>query len=502
MDVPRFLDDALIRLSAKPGDGLLLAFSGGPDSSALAAGLGRLPSRWDLRLCHVDHGLDPASAARAVVARGVAESLGLPFSCRVVPGARPPGESLEAWARRRRYELLEEERRRWVDGLEAGRRVWVVTAHHSDDQAETLLLRLAFGTGWTGLGGIRRRHGWVLRPALDLRRRQLAAFGHGSGLQPVEDPTNEDLRRPRNRIRHRILPEWNKREPDLVALLGRVADRAARSTERLDTRLASLTRLRPAGTGISGLGASELGVELSVPRLRALPAVLRRQALEAAERKAGRALGSSARAKGELLDQLDGKRHAGTGCDAGDGWRWQGDSATLRLLPPATQPSADFTYTLRVPGSIELQEIGARLSIETVRSTGASQLELGPLPNAPSEFRLFVPARACRATPSIEARSRRPGDRIRLPSGSKKVKSLLIDRKIPRERRDQLPIVIFDDHVAWIPGVAFDERYRARHGDTTGWLLRLRRTAGTTEASGSRSVDDGDAIADIHPPAD
>src|SRR5438105_4590722 len=160
------------------GDGVVAAFSGGADSTVLLWGLAQLAARRHdqgirpgIRLvaAHLDHGLDPGSAGRASAAAAIAARLGVPFVCarREVPALRRPGESAESAARRVRYGFLDEVRA-------AASALYIATGHHRDDQAETVLLRLLFGSGIEGLAGARpvcRIHrGVVVRPLLGMPR--------------------------------------------------------------------------------------------------------------------------------------------------------------------------------------------------------------------------------------------------------------------------------------------------------------------------------------------
>jgi tRNA(Ile)-lysidine synthase len=436
------------------GDGLVVAFSGGPDSTALLWGLARLAPRLGVELtaAHLDHGMDPASAARARRAGELAAELGVALIAqrREVPALRRPGEGQEAAARRLRYAFLAEVRRQ-TDAR------YVATAHHRDDQAETVLLRLAYGSGIDGLAAIRPRRGWVVRPLLGLPRHLLAAAVAAAGLAPVADPTNRDLHVPRNRVRRLLLPRLAAGDPGLPGRLADLATAAAGASERLAARLAG--HLSP--TPVAG------GIALRRDRFAALPDPVRPHALALLHRRAGAPYPASAAARRELARQL--ARAAGVGCDCGGGWRWEGCGPWL-LLTRAAPPAAGFSYTLAVPGEVALPQIGARF-------------RLAPGPVEEWMFRSW-PLRAGLALPlgpgdEVEIRSRHPEDRIQ-PFGRSRPRRLdevLGARRIPRRVRDALPLLVVGGGVAWIPGVAVDERCRLAPGGAA-WIAEVVDAAG------------------------
>ncbi|HYN20105.1 MAG TPA: tRNA lysidine(34) synthetase TilS [Thermoanaerobaculia bacterium] len=336
--------EAFFRVEAplEPGDGLIAAFSGGPDSTALLLGLARLAERRRCRLlaAHLDHGMDAGSAERSEAAQRLAERLGVPFvtARREVLRLRQSGESPEAAARRVRYEHLEEVRRN------AGAR-WIATAHHRDDQAETVALRMLFGSGLEGLGGIRPVQGAVVRPLLRIARTDLLAMVQAAGVEAVQDPTNLDLRTPRNRVRHLLLPSLSReagegRGGGLPDQLARLADRARAASARIERHL----------SGCLNVEETEDGVAIRRGSLFRLPAELLPFALAWLHRRAGspRPAGSAARA--ELLRQL--RARDGAGCDCGGGWRWEigGELLTLHRPAAADKRMAGFSYTLEASG--------------------------------------------------------------------------------------------------------------------------------------------------------
>lgn len=303
---------------------LAVAFSGGPDSTALLRAVRVAAPRFGWRpvAVHVDHRLDDGSARRAREAGRIAERFGVPFQVRLA-GARPPGWSLEEWARAERYRLLAAVAR----SLEAEA---VLTAHHRLDQAETVLLRILFGSGAAGLGAMRpvsNRLGLpLLRPLLDLEPGSLRDYAALSGVEAVDDPTNRDSGPRRNFVRRRLFPVLAAETPDLGDRLVRLA-RAARGAEPTVRRLLDEALAPRPG---------EQSCEVEVEALLRLPAALWPAALARLHRLAGAAYPPTRNARRELARQLGRRRLSGrpVGCDCGGGWRWQQRRDRLRVLRP------------------------------------------------------------------------------------------------------------------------------------------------------------------------
>jgi tRNA(Ile)-lysidine synthase len=423
-----------------------VAFSGGLDSTALLLGLSRLGV--PLTAVHLDHGLDEGSAGRAVAAAEVAAQLGVPFLAghRAVPDLRHPGESPEAAARRIRYAFLEEVRKQ----LDAR---YVATAHHRDDQAETVLLRMLFGSGLAGLAGIRPVHGRIVRPLLEVPRAVLRDEVEAAGLPWSDDPTNEDLTVPRNRMRHLVLPAMDS------SPLARLAEHALGATMAIDRRLAQLLDVRPLQDGVAADGRA----------LRSLPEELLPFALAGLHRRAGAPYPAGRAARAELRRQLGRPGEVGgdrASCDCGGGWRWEATDGllTLRRAPGSEKPLR-FTYTLEVPGELEIPELGVRVGLH----------------HRPVEPWMFQgsPHRAGLALPlqpgdRVTVRNRRPGDRL-LPlgaAGSRRLKEVLIDRHVPQDQRDRIPLLCVGEQIAWVPGVTLDQRFRIT-GEAVAWVAEV-----------------------------
>jgi tRNA(Ile)-lysidine synthase len=229
-------------LAATPPAALCVAFSGGPDSSALLHALAHLPQARTrgLRALHVDHGLHADSAAWAEHCRRFCATLALPCEVLRVHVDPASGTGLEATARDARYAAF-------AAHLHEGERL--VLAHHRDDQVETVLLKLLRGAGPDALGAMHALRtlgrGQLWRPLLGLPRAQLRAYVEQHGLAFIEDPSNADMRLSRNYLRHEILPRLQAHWPQATdsilhsAALSRAAADALR-TQWLD----ALERLR------------------------------------------------------------------------------------------------------------------------------------------------------------------------------------------------------------------------------------------------------------------
>ncbi|MBV9883587.1 MAG: tRNA lysidine(34) synthetase TilS [Sphingomonadaceae bacterium] len=223
--VARFRADLEALIGGAP-EKLGVAVSGGPDSLAL---LLLAASAWPGRIAAatVDHGLRPESAAEAAFVARVCAELGVPH--RTLRAEMAATANLQANARERRYALLAD----WLAEIDAA---FVATAHHLDDQAETMLMRLVRGAGLAGLSGIRAVNPPVVRPLLGWRREELAAIVRAAGLAALLDPSNEDPRFDRTRVRRR-LAEAGWLDPTALARSAGALAEAEQAVEWMTERL-------------------------------------------------------------------------------------------------------------------------------------------------------------------------------------------------------------------------------------------------------------------------
>ena len=204
-----------------PGEHVLIACSGGPDSTALLDALARLapPRGWRLSVAHVDHGIRPGSAAEADRVARLAVDRGLPFrALRVEVGA---GGSLQDRARTARHRALRDEAARVGAGV-------IALGHTADDQAETVLMRALAGASPAGLLAMAERERGLVRPLLHVWREATIAYCAALGLEPLDDPSNADPRFLRSRVRHDVIPAIEAVFPGARRRLVVLADRQRR----------------------------------------------------------------------------------------------------------------------------------------------------------------------------------------------------------------------------------------------------------------------------------
>jgi tRNA(Ile)-lysidine synthase len=458
-----------------PGDRVIVALSGGPDSVALLWALGDVLPAVSAELAgvaHLHHGLRGAEADEdEAFCRRLASDLQVPFDgerASVGTVARERGLSVEAAGHVVRYAFFERARVRLHATL-------VATGHTRNDQAETLLLRWLRGTGRRGLSGIRYAAGRVIRPLLDVARADVDAFLRARSLPFREDRSNLDLSIRRNRIRHELLP-WLERHyaPRLVERLAAAAAIAADEEALLDR----LTGEAAASVVLPVAG----GMRLDLDRFGSLPPAIKRRVVQRVLQSAagGRFIGTV------HVEAVMGRIAAG---DRGD-WRLDlpgqrverrgGEVVAARIPPEVDDQTASGgapagvhpPRPLPVPGQVE--DLGGRWVVS------AMTMAAGDRPGGdPAPFRAVVDAGRCEI--GLMVRTRRPGDRFRPPGfgGHRKLQDYFVDRKVPRAQRDDVPIVVTTDgRIVWIAGHAISADFGVTPETTSVLLLKLRRSGG------------------------
>ncbi len=422
---------------AGEGDCLLVALSGGADSVVLLHLLRFTRGLPALRLeaVHVDHGMRPESGADARWVAGLCRAWEVPLrTIRLDPAPRD-----EAEARRRRYAALEEARR---DG--GARRV--LTAHHADDQAETVLFRVLRGTGIPGLQGIReRRAPGMWRPLLPFGRDELRSYAARHHLSWREDSTNRDPL-PRNVLRAAVLPQVEASvAPGASRALAGLARRAAWDEAAWRSLEPGLLRAAGARRETGGFSLERGAVAAHHPAVRArlLRALARRLGVapgeagtrQAVEFTSSGASGGSVRLGGGLVLTLEFDR--------------------VRLAREADAPP-DQEARVDGPGAgsavVRTGGVAWEVRWASGKPEGPRDLE-GPEGLERSGDWVRLPLRGL-AFP-LAVRGWKPGDRVRLGYGSKKLKKLFLEARIPAGERHRIPVLAdAGGRVLWVPGVA------------------------------------------------
>ena len=460
-----------------PGDTVVVAVSGGADSlcllyllHALAPALG-----WRLHVAHLDHTLRPDSAADATFVAAQAAALGLPCATRrqdVAWLARQRRLSPEHAGRLARYAFLREVATEVAAPIGPPRTTPIATGHTRDDQAETLLLNLARGSGLAGAAGMLPARAGIVRPLLEVTRAETEAYCAAHGLASREDESNRSPRYARNRLRQEVLPLLEAVQPSARANLAHAARRLAGDLALIERLAASaLDRAMTVQPGVpvqpdvaieSGVcvdssappteRTSPLAVRLRVEGWAAAEPELRPHMLRLLLRRIlGHAEGFGEREYAAMLRALAPDAPPVT-LTLPKGLVLTRRGAEVVLGPPPSPASALGEYRLPVPGLVRTP-------------AGVLRAEYAP---APADWRGLPPHEAyldrAAAGTELVVRGRRPGDRVQPLGlgGTCKVHDLLIDRKAPWTQRDRIPIVDGPRGIAWVAGVCIGELYRVQ----------------------------------------
>ena len=465
-----------------PDTRVLAAVSGGSDSVALVHILRDLAEAGELRLvglAHFNHQLRRSAGDDEQFAAGVAASLGLPITVDredVAARARRERRSVEDAARTARHEFF-------ARALVAAGADVVALGHTRDDQAETVLLRLARGAGLRGLAGMHPRNGRIVRPLLGCRRQDLRAWLDERQLRFVEDETNQDVSIPRNRVRAELLPLLETRfNPGIVDVLADQAEVARDAWAWMDAMAADLDA-RSVRRATTAGGA--MVRELDVAGLRAVPLALQRAVLwRVMSEVAGRrpiAFGHVDAAlrliheRGETRIDVPGQRLERIGPSLVLTGRVAG--ATGRRAPD--DASNFFRFPLSIPGEVALPDAGWVVSADALAAGVGAGRASAPAGNGGHDVAL-VRRDVCQG--SLAVRNRRPGDRFRPVGldGQKKLQDYFVDRKVARALRDTVPLVVDEtDRIVWVAGFGLDEAFRVTDPAQAVIILKLKALGGS-----------------------
>lgn len=453
----------------RPNERVLLAVSGGPDSTALLLLLLALRDELGINLTgvvHYNHHLRPEAALDAAFVRDLSQRQGIAVFIgegSVEHYAKMSGQPLEAAARELRYQFFREVA--VATGASA-----VATGHTLDDQAETVLLHLIRGSGLRGLVGMQPRGTWpfppaatgpaLTRPLLGLRKTDAVTYCRLRGLTPREDPTNWSMAFLRNRVRLELLPLLRRYNPQIELALADLARSASADLAVIE----DVTRKAFREVGVEEPGR----VRLARQPFLALPDSIQRHLLQLAVRTL---LGTDTALMARQVQAVlriaragPGRRlHLPHGLTAEAGY----DHLVLQFAPhpqaPAPAPPLPETM-LAVPGITQVSPWRVRVEwVDTWRWEG-------------ERWTAYLDPEA--VGPRLLVRGRRPGDRFQ-PLGmqqEKKLQDFFVDAKVPRAEREAVPLLCaIDGRIAWVAGQRVAHWAQARPGHPA-WQVQVERT--------------------------
>ena len=394
-----------------PAGGLLLcAVSGGRDSVCLLHYLANLaPDRgFSVAAAHLNHKMRPEAQRDEDFVRALCRKLDVPFYTEAVPvyeTAEQWGLGVEETGRRLRYDFLH----RTADAIGASR---IATAHHAQDQAETVLLNLLRGTGPEGLAGIPPVRGRIVRPLLQASRREIEDYLAEHRLAHVEDSTNQDIHYARNRLRRELWPQLETINPALTRSIGRTAEILRSENTYLDTLAADYL--------------PQSGTALETARLLSAPEALRPRILRL------------------LLQRLPGGKK---------------DVGAVHI--DALLALAVGGGTLDLPGGMQAVCRGGQLRL-TMRETVPPEMTLRQGVNRWGDYDITLRGGE---DVRVTVRSWRGSDRLTTGRGSRSLKRLFLDAGIPAEDRNRIPVICVNGAARAVYGVGIEESISSGEND-------------------------------------
>ena len=458
-------------LQNSPRTHLALAYSGGGDSTALLFLLNEIKMRYplDVTAIYFNHGWRGTPPAELPLVHRNCLKCKVPLVVVQADRTLPKTENMARQARYRQLTAVAQDLR--ANAL--------LTAHHADDQIETLLFRILRGTGLDGLGGIHRRlildeeHGQpvpILRPLIDIARKRLREYLETNHLEFFHDPTNDDVKIQRNNIRHNVLPTLEASFPQVKNALFRLSLVAEGDLRIIDDALERLwDRLYcedATGPSLKALVFTQLG---DAYQRRILKRFLGRQGIHVDFEGLEDLL---------LFIRGEGRRNLDASLkslvkDARGQTRFLAlYKGCLRVIKASESDPVTVCVPVTLPGHVQVSELSRTFTASIWREP--AKVQISPIRPHDSQ-QVYVDFSAYLDKP-LELRTRRPGDKFQ-PMGLEaplRLKKFLINRGVPRFERDRLLVLASDNMVLWVPGLGIHQSLRVPKKGVPTHLLRLQ----------------------------
>ncbi len=433
---------------------ITVGVSGGADSIALLHLLWKLSAEndWHLQVVHVNHGLRGAEADRdEKFVETLCKEWGIPcfvFNFDVVGEAKKRGLGEEEMGRQMRYESF---------AKVAGNGI-IAVAHNQNDQGETILMRLSRGTGLKGLCGMRPKRGNVVRPLLYCSRVEIEAYCAKEGLAFCTDSTNEKNIYTRNQIRNEILPQLEEIYPKATLHMAECSQRLAAEEDFLQ----SLAEERLADCLLSQGGNQ---IALNRVKLTNQPTVLVRRMISAVLAKLGQTKDLSAMHLDAVMGLL--QQETGKSVDLPKGIVVCTEYDSLVFSHNIPKERGGFSYELIPNGTVFVPEgdffVEMAVFLEKIEE------------NAEDTYTKIFDYDTINNT--LFCRTRWAGDCLKFSYGTKKLKDFFIDTKTPKTKREQTPLIVFDQEVIWMVGGCVLEAYLPKENTKRFLRIHIRRNS-------------------------
>jgi tRNA(Ile)-lysidine synthase len=437
----------------KSGDKIVVAFSGGPDSVYLLLELLRLKEKMQLSLAavHVNHGLMEEAKKHEEFVRTFCEEHGVPlflYQENIGEYAKKEKLSIEEAGRKFRYQKFYEVK----EQLNYDR---IAVAHHLNDRAETVLYRMARGTGWKGLAGIRPMQNDIIRPMLELSKQEILDYLKKCEQPYNVDPSNQDTVYARNQIRHRVLPELEKVNHEAVRHIAQMAEQMAEAGEYLNEQI---------GQAYQQCVTQENGQwQISILQLEKLPAFLQKEVLK---RALVQASGQEKDLSRNHIQRLMELKEMQTGRQMDLPY---GICATRQYHHVILyKKQKDICEEIRIHGSgtYEISFANGFLTVNISQKNREISQKMYTKTFDYDKIKEY-----------LNVRTGRDGDYfvINRQGQHKKLNRYFIDQKIPGSRRKQIPVVADGHHIVWVIGGRVSEAYRVTEATKNVLWLEWRQ---------------------------
>lgn len=416
----------------KPNDHLIVALSGGIDSVVLLDALVNYskPMRFSLSAVHVNHGISENASYWSEFCSQLCSTINVPISFTQLNVKGALGQSLEAAARDARYQVF--------NHLTAD---YVVLAQHKDDQAETLFLQLLRGAGVKGLAAmpvIRKQVSdtapQILRPLLQVSRREIENYANQNQLSWVEDESNENTRFNRNFLRHEIFPQLKKRYPSYKTTFSRTSRHLAEASGLLD-ELATLDK-----------NNCSQADKLQIDRLAQLSLPRAKNLLRFIFSQQGVTLPSTVKLE-NLLHQLLSSRSDNKLKIPLDNLEIRCYQGAINIIPKKIAFHEKLLVTWRGEEQLALKQLNGFINFEHTKDTGINLQKLSQHP---------VTIRLRHGGEHFQPHSKRP---------RRSLKNMLYEAAIPPWERSTLPLLFSGKQLVWVPGIGIDCEFQVIPGE-------------------------------------